>query len=332
MSISILKAGILDSLQDNGRFGHAAFGINPGGVMDRFAAETANFLVGNDATEAVLEMHFPASQLLFREDALIAVCGADLTPTIQDEVIPAWQPVAIKKNTLLQFTKWNWGNRVYVAVHGGFNIPQWLNSYSTNLKAMTGGYQGRALMKGDTLSLRKNTICIADFIPFEKDFRILPWGVKDRKVYDHPEQLSILPGPEWELLDESSRDQLLHSEFIIDKRSDRMGSLLNGPSLQLQQPMELVSSGVDFGTIQLLVGGQLIILMADHQTTGGYPRIGNIISAHLPKLAQLHAGSSIRFSITDIRTAEQMLFSQIRDRYILQRSCHDHLTQLHALH
>ena len=152
----------------------------------------------------------------------------------------------------------------------------------------------------------------------------------------------MLPGPEWELLDAVSKQLLLNSEFVIDKRSDRMGSLLNGPALQLQQPMEMISSGVDFGTIQLLPvssagqdekqGGQLMILMADHQTTGGYPRLGNIITAHLPKLAQLHAGSTVRFSITEIDVAEQLLFSQVRDSQILQRSCRDHLTQLHAHH
>ena len=342
MSISILKAGILDSFQDRGRYGHAAYGINPGGVMDKFAAQAANFLVGNDADEAVLELHFPASQLLFREDALIAVCGADLSPTIQDETIPEWQPLMIRKNTLLQFTKWNWGNRAYVAVHGGFNIPQWLNSYSTNLKASAGGYNGRALTKGDSIPLRKNSIVICDCIPADKDFRVLPWGINDRKVYEKPGQLLMLPGPEWELLDATSKQLLLNSDFVIDKRSDRMGSLLNGPALQLQQPMEMISSGVDFGTIQLLPaltagqdgrqGGQLMILMADHQTTGGYPRLGNIITAHLPKLAQLHAGSTIRFSITDIDVAEQLLFSQVRDSHILQRSCRDHLTQLHAQH
>ncbi len=332
MSISILKAGILDSFQDRGRYGHAAYGVNPGGVMDRFAAEVSNFLVGNDKDEAVLELHFPASQLLFREDALIAVCGADLTPTIQDEIIPTWQPLMIRKNTLLQFSKWNWGNRAYVAVHGGFNISQWLNSYSTNLKAAAGGYNGRALVKGDSIPLRKNSIVIANYIPADKDYRVLPWGVHDRKVYDKPNHLLMLPGPEWELLDNASKKLLLNSEFIIDKRSDRMGSLMNGPALQMQQSMELVSSGVDFGTIQLLPNGQLMVLMADHQTTGGYPRLGNIISAHLPKLAQLHAGAGIRFSITDIYVAEQLLFSQIRDSSILQRSCRDHLTQLHVQH
>ena len=332
MSISILKAGILDSFQDRGRYGHAAQGVNPGGVMDRFAAEAANFLVGNDANEAVLELHFPAAQLLFREDALIAVCGADLAPTIQDELIPTWQPLMIRKNTLLQFSKWNWGNRAYMAVHGGFNITRWLDSYSTNLKAAAGGYNGRALVKGDSIPLRKNSIAIAECIPADKDFRVLPWGVQDRKIYERPGHLLMLPGPEWELLDPASKQLLVQSDFIIDKRSDRMGSLLNGPALQLQEPLELVSSGVDFGTIQLLPGGQLIILMADHQTTGGYPRLGNIISAHLPKLAQLNAGSTIRLGITDTYVAEQLLFSQIRDSNILQRSCRDHLTNLHAQH
>lgn len=332
MSISILKAGILDSFQDGGRYGHSHYGINPGGVMDKFAADAANFLVGNNAKEAVLELHFPASQLLFREDALIAVCGADLNPSIQDELIPSWQPVLIKKNTLLQFSKWSWGNRAYVAVQGGFAISTWLGSYSTHLKAAAAGYNGRALIKGDSIPLHKNHQPIDKCIPAGKDYRLLPWGVHDRKIYDDPEQLLILPGPEWNWLDASSKELLTGEAFMIDKRSDRMGSLLNGPAIHLAKPMELVSSGVDFGTIQLLPGGQLMVLMADHQTTGGYPRIGNIITAHLPKLAQRPAGSSIRFGIIDIATAEQMLFSQMRDSNILQRSCRDHLTQLYAQH
>ncbi|HYF30175.1 MAG TPA: biotin-dependent carboxyltransferase family protein [Chitinophagaceae bacterium] len=332
MSITIFKAGILDSLQDGGRYGYAAQGINPGGVMDSFAADTANFLVGNSNHEAVLELHFPASQLFFKEDALIAVCGADLTPTVNNEAIPMWQPVMVKRNTLLQFLKWNWGARVYVAVQGGFKVQQWLNSYSTNLKAAAGGHSGRMLAKGDVLPLRNTSEIIAKTIPADKDHLALPWGVLDKRIYDQPEQILILPGPEWMLLDNASKVALTTAAFTIDQRSDRMGSLLNGPSLQLQEPMEMVSSGVDFGTIQLLPEGRLMILMADHQTTGGYPRIGSVITAHLPKLAQLLPGSSICFNLTDIAAAEQMLFSQMRDNSIIERSCRDHLTELYARH
>ena len=195
MSITVVKSGLLDSLQDGGRFGHAAQGINPGGVMDSFAARAANFLVGNSDKEAVLEMHFPASQLWFREETLIAVCGADLTPAINNELIPSWQPVLIRRNTLLQFLKWNWGARAYVAVQGGFDISPWLGSYSTHLKAAAGGYEGRALAKGDVLPLHKINMDVASLIHPEKDHRVLPWGVQDKKIYDEPHSCSCSQVP-----------------------------------------------------------------------------------------------------------------------------------------
>lgn len=332
MSLSIIKAGILDSLQDGGRFGYASLGINPGGVMDGFAAKCANYLVGNSDHEAVLELHFPAAQILFTADALIAVCGADLTPTIHDEIIPNWQPVMVKRNSLLHFQKWRWGSRAYLAVCGGFKIDKWLNSYSTHLKAGAGGYNGRALVKDDVLEIADHGLNICKLIVAKQYFHVLHWGVPQKSVYENPGEIFILPGPEWQLLNDASKQSLTASVFTITARSDRMGYLLDGPPLQLQHSYEMISSGVDFGTLQLLPNGQLMALMADHQTTGGYPRIGNIIGAHLHKFAQLQPGAEVRFSITDMLTAEQLLFSQLRDLRIIERSCHDHLNELYARH
>lgn len=330
MALTIIKAGILDSLQDGGRYGYASKGINPGGVMDSFAATAANYLVGNPATEAVIELHFPAAQILFKDDALISICGADFSPAIDGEPIPNWQPVMIKRNGLLHFDKWKWGSRACLAVHGGFKLNKWLNSYSTHLKAGAGGHNGRALAKDDVLEVNCRRLDLCRLVPEKEYLHVLHWGVQHQTVYEHPKEMFMVPGPEWDLLDDDSKEQLTKSAFNIAPKSDRMGYLLSGTALQLQEPYEMISSGVDFGTVQLLAGGQLMILMADHQTTGGYPRIGNIIGIHLHKLAQLRPGDEIRFHVTDINTAEQLLFSQLRDLRIIQRSCTDHLNQLYA--
>ena len=329
MSITIMKAGILDSLQDEGRFGFASMGINPGGAMDRFAAATANFLVGNAANAAVIEMHFPAMQALFRQDALIAICGADFMPTCHDEEIPSWQPVMVKRNALLHFQKWRWGARAYLAVHGGFDTIIWLDSNSTNLKAGAGGHAGRALAKDDVLKLRKGRVDVFRYLD-GGDCRPLHWGVQDRTVYADQGQLLVLPGPEWDYLDETSKELFTNNVFTIAPNSDRMGYRMSGQPLHSTRSVEMISSGVDYGTIQLLPDGQLMILMADHQTTGGYPRIANVIGAHLPKLAQLPPAGEVRFELTNLPKAELLLFSQMRDLKIIERSCQDHIALLYA--
>jgi len=330
MALTIIRQGVLDTVQDRGRFGHADAGINPGGVMDRYASSVANSLVGNNYNEPLIEMHFPAPQIMFREDALIAICGADFNPSINEEPIPCWQPVAVKKNSLLHFSKWKWGARAYLAVHGQLECTPWLNSCSTNLKAAMGGHCGRALMKSDVIKVKRGSFSASRLLNGKDSFNVLHWGIPHHHTYKDVQDIHMIHGPEWELMHESSKQTITDASFTIDPRSDRMAYMLDGELLQLQEQFEMVSSGVDYGTIQLLPGGQLVILMADHQTTGGYPRIGNIIGAHLPKLSQLGAGASFRLSLTDVRTAEQMLFSQERDLRTIQWSCLDHLNQLHA--
>jgi antagonist of KipI len=332
MSLNIIKTGIMDTLQDAGRYGYAAAGINPGGAMDKYAAAIANFLVGNEKEQPVIELHFPAAQIIFQEPALIAICGADLSAAVHDELIPCWQPAMVKRNSVLHFQKWKWGARAYLAVHGGFKIEKWLGSYSTNLKAAAGGYFGRMLKKEDVIELSTTSLDVNTLIVSGQYSCAMGWGVYQPSVYANASDLLVLPGPEWNMLSESSKKIFTESSFTINQKSDRMGYLLNGPLLQLQDNTEMVSAGVDFGTIQLLPNGKLMILMADHQTTGGYPRIGNIIGAHLPKLAQLPLGGEIHFQFTDIHTAEQMLFSQMRDLNIIERSCLERINQLYARH
>lgn len=328
MSLTIIKPGLLDTIQDTGRLGHSSAGINTGGAMDQYAARVANMLAGNEDQEAVLEIHFPGPQILFEQNALISITGADLSPLLNDEVLPMWKPVVVRKNTILHFNRLQHGARCYLAVHGGYCIKKWLNSYSTNLKAGAGGFNGRKLEKGDELSFKENTIYFAGLLKEGRDHQVLKWRVDAAKTYQFPHEIYFTLGNEYRSLTESSRNDLLQNNFTIHPFSDRMGYRLKGLPLQRNDNTELISSGVSFGTIQLLPDGQLIVLMSDHQTTGGYPRIGHVITAHLPKLAQLRPSDCIQFKIVDQHTAEELLFSQKRELSILRRACLDQLNEL----
>ncbi len=330
MSIVIIKPGMLDTMQDLGRNGQGYFGINPGGVMDPFAAQMANMLTGNDIHEAVMEIHYPGPQILFERDALISITGADFTAGLNDEPLPSWQPVLIRKNTVLQFPIQQKGARAYLAVHGGFKIEPWLNSYSTNLKAGMGGWKGRRLEKSDEVFFRETAVCVSTLFTTENNFQVLRWRPDVSQIYRNPEEVCFITGNEWWDLTASAKDQLARAEFTIHPSSDRMGYLLRGDLLYLQEKKEMVSCAVDFGTMQLLPNGQLVVLMADHQTMGGYPRVGHVISAHLPKLAQLNPGNPVRFKPVGIETAEELLFAQRKELKLLQRACTDHLNRFYA--
>jgi antagonist of KipI len=318
MSLKILKNGMLDTIQDMGRSGYQQFGINPTGAMDRYAAARANILVGNKQNEAVIEMHFPAPSILFEETTLVALSGADFDANINGRSIPIDQPLIINKSRTLQFRSLKNKSHCYLAVGNGMKISTWLNSYSTNIKAEAGGYSGRRLLKDDTVELNGE---INYDLPDQDDFRILPWKANEEFGMTPTTELMIIQGNEWDWIDKTSQEKFLKNPFYISPNSDRMGYRLASEPLHASVKTELISSAVNFGTIQLLPDGQLIVLMADHQTTGGYPRLGNIISTHLPKLAQLKAGEEIRFKFTDHQTAESLLIKQQQHLLQLEIAC-----------
>jgi antagonist of KipI len=284
--------------------------------MDRYAASLANILVGNPMNDAVVEMHFPTSHIHFEIKTIIAITGANFYTTNNDLPIPNDRPIWVAENTVLHFQQPVSGARCYLAVWGGFKLSNWLDSNSTHLKAGAGGFNGRKLMHDDSLLF--NHSC--PYMPEDagKHFDVLPFLMKpvDEPQADAP--ILTLPGNEWEWLTAESKKLLLSETFTISLHSDRMGYRLSGPGLQLSKHEELISSPVTFGTIQLLPDGNLIVLMADHQTTGGYPRIGHVISAHHSRLAQKKPGDQIRFQFTDIRSAESLLLEQQQHLMLLQ--------------
>jgi antagonist of KipI len=331
MSIVIIKPGILDTIQDLGRPGWSWIGVGPGGAMDRLAAMIANALTGNDIHLPVIEIHYPGPQILFEQDALITITGGDFDAGLNDEPIPSWKPVLIRKNTVLQFPTLKGGARAYLAVQGGFRIDPWLNSYSTHLKAGVGGWKGRRLEKGDELFFQQTGSGVSSLFRSENNFQFLPWTPDVLKFYNNPNEILFIPGNEWPDLTLQSKADLTSTGYRIRGLSDRMGYHLEGNLLELTEPKEMVSAAVSFGTIQLLPSGRLVILMADHQTTGGYPRVGHVISAHLPKLAQLNPGETIGFKQVEVETAEELLISQQQELRVMARACEDRLNRFYEV-
>jgi antagonist of KipI len=306
MGITIIKQGIADTIQDKGRKGYRYLGMNTGGAMDLFAYSMANFLAGNFNDEAVIEMHFPAPVILFNQPALIALAGADFEPLINGEKIPLFHPILVNKDSILHFNRIHNGARVYLAVNGGFDIEPWFSSRSSNILAGPPGLLGRILHTSLSVLAEAG----------KKEFSVLPWQAVPESPPAFGNMIYVLPGHEWDDTLPGSREIFLNNEYMITHHSNRMGYRLKGEALNMVDQPELISTAVSVGTIQLLPDGQLIILMADHQTTGGYPRIAHVITAHHPLLAQCRAGESLRFRIVSQAEAEKI--HQIRSQYLQQ--------------
>ena len=294
MSLLINKPGILTSIQDLGRTGHRALGINPSGVMDRTAAVLINTLLGNSRNEAVLELHFPAGEIQFETECSFAVGGADLGPLLNGIEIANGTAVAASAGDVLTFTGPRLGARSYLSVAGGFMVEEWLGGKSTNLIAGVGGFGGRSLAKGDRIEFACPRVTPKRSIGPSLIPRYSPFPT-----------VRVIAGAEFDLLTAKSEQDLLGAGFTLTSSVDRMGYRLKGPGLHLLHAKEMVSAAVTFGTVQLLPDGQLIVLMADHQTSGGYPRVANVIGPDLPLLAQLCPGDGVSFHLVDIGEAER---------------------------
>jgi antagonist of KipI len=317
MSLRIIRQGILDTIQDMGRFGYQYLGINCNGTMDRFSAQLANALLGKELNAPVFEIHFPSSQILFEKETIICITGANFRPTINDQPVPLHHPIAVNKRTLLKFERFENGARCYLSVWNELRLTKWLNSYSTNLKACAGGFQGRALLKNDVI-MCTNGLKISNLLR-EKDCVVLPWKASD--VVDMRNEIEFIIGSEWHWLTKDAQEMFQEHWFQITNEADRMGYQLAGQTLEVKNAEQLISSAVCFGTVQLLANGQLIILMADHQTAGGYPRVAHVISAHLPILAQKKPNDVVKFKMTSLEEAEKKLLEQKKYLHQLQFAC-----------
>lgn len=302
---------MLTSVQDLGRNGWQAFGITVGGAMDFTAARLANIVLGNNENEAVLEMTLTGPSLKFTEDAVISIFGAFMSPTLHNMDIRHGKPVQIKKGEVLTFGTAQKGARCYLAVKGGLTILEVLNSKSTNFKAEIGGLHGRCLEVGDVLPLKRSF------------FSDTSWGLsyKLENYISHSKPIRFTRGRQYDWFNTESRQAFTESPFTISSASDRMGYRLHGTPIYLAEKRELTTEGTAFGSVQIPPNGQPIILMADRQPTGGYPKIGEVISCDLPRLSQMRPGEKVHFEEISLKEAQQALLTYHRELATLRAAC-----------
>jgi antagonist of KipI len=287
--------------------------------MDPWAIRVANMLVGNDDDAAALEITLTGPALAFDDDLLIALAGGDLGAAVGGLRIPPWRAVWVPRGATLTFAGAASGCRAYLAAAGGIAVPPVLGSSSTYVRAALGGYDGRALRRGDVLRSGRSSVLAERLASqsFSRDGtpRMAPWsaGQTLRLPYAASPTVRLLAGAHLGRLTLTSRETLYRTEFRVAPQSDRMGYRLDGPTLQLAEPLELLSEGVTFGTVQLPPGGAPIVLMADRQTTGGYPRIGEVASIDLPLLAQLKPGDHLRFRACSVEEAQMKYLDRERE-------------------
>ncbi|MBC7840820.1 MAG: biotin-dependent carboxyltransferase [Gemmatimonadaceae bacterium] len=315
MSLVVRQPGIQTTVQDLGRPAWQHIGVPVGGAMDSQAHTIANLLVGNEANAAALDCAFGGVAVQFEAPALVALAGRDITASLDGTPIPPWHAFRALPGTLLVL---HTGCRTTIAVAGGVDVPTELDSRSTSLRGGFGGWQGRALRKDDRLTFDDPSPLGARISShLESRQRIVSdWSASAtiRPPYQAHPVVRFLPGPELALLTAASRDALSHDSFAIAHESDRMGFRLSGPPLALSVHREMLSSGVTAGTIQLPPGGAPIVLMADRQTTGGYPRLGDVIAVDMPLIAQLRPGDSLRFDPVSLDLAHALY--RERDRQL----------------
>lgn len=309
MSICILTPGPLTTVQDLGRAGLAAQGYRSCGAADRYSARLANLLVGNDPGEAVLETTLRGPELRFEIAAVFALAGAEAPAALDGISVPFYAPLFAPAGSVLTLGMPRTGLRSYLAVWGGIPVPQVQGSRATDLACRLGGFQGRALRKGDVLPTAKpgdaaaawwKAICrccanrpLGDAAA-RTGCRLWRWA-QDKQL----PLLRAVPGPQWDAFAPEGQAAFTHGLYRLTADCDRMACKLSGPAIETVRGADILSDGIVEGSVQVGGNGQPIVMLADHQTTGGYAKIATVISADLPALAQLRPGQAVAFTLTD---------------------------------
>ena len=307
MTLRVARPGLLTTVQDLGRRGHQHEGIPEGGAMDTLAARLANLLVGNEENAAVLEITLLGPRLEVGRGITMAVTGANFDVQLDGQAIPQWRAHHLNAGSTLDVGSARTGCRCYLAIAGGLDVPVVLGGRSTCLPAAFGGFHGRALRAGDVLAS-------GSALPRHPAAgRALSPAL--RPSYGTAVRLIAAETPRSEVF-----DRLFDGEFRISRRSDRMGYRLEGEGSDWPALPEVLSTAVPMGTLQLPPGGSPILLMADRQTTGGYPVLGQVASIDLGSVAQLRPGDRMRFTPVSLDEAQRLYLDRERAVDALRRA------------
>ena len=312
MGIIVGNPGIQTTVQDEGRFGYQQFGVSPAGPMDTQSFYLANILAGNQKSEGALEMTFSGPELTFEEDNVIAVTGADMSPTVNGEPIPIYQAVLVHAGDVLAFGFASNGCRSYLAFAGGLDVPLVMGSKSTLMRNNLGGVNGRKLEKGDRIGFCAPETELPNMILRKLQPEVFPKKELTLRVVARPQDT------------EFTEEELKHFFWYgaeITNEFDRMGC-----RLQREVPVKhkgdgnIITDGIAFGSIQVPPNGQPIIMLADRQSTGGYTKIGTVISVDLPKLAQSVPGYRVRFVRVGGEVAQNLYIQRLEKLERLERA------------
>ena len=305
MAINIIKNGISDTIQDIGRYGYQHLGIQANGYLDYQSARLANTILGNPKDSPVFEIHFPASSFTFTKSYTICISGANFVPVLNEKSIALDTAIEVKENDTLQFLKPIEGRISYIAIQGKINEEAWLDSHS---------FFAKRIQKDAQFEWEASPPMNKKMVPNNETSTSLIINEIHSHVFSTA-PLQFIPGPAWKDLTEVSQETFLNTGYHIGMQANRMGYPLKGALLELSKPNQYLSAAVTRGTLQLLANGALMVLMADHQTIGGYANLGQIILVDLPRLAQASNQTGIHFKETSIDIAHK-LYQQIEKKFI----------------
>jgi antagonist of KipI len=299
--ILVQSPGLFTTVQDLGRPGYASLGVTPSGACDPIALRLGNRLVGNPENAAALEMTLLGGRFVFDEEGVIALTGASCEAALDGAPVPMWTAYLVRGGQTLTVGTTLTGARCYLAVRGGIAVTSVLGSASTHVLTRLGGVDGRALRKGDVLSVGE-----APAMRFE--LRTIAPAFLDRL---RPRKiLRTTVAPQTDLFPVNVRKAFYANPYRVTEQSDRMGLRLEGKSLEGLNAGQMISEGVALGAVQVPPNGQPIILFVDRGTLGGYPKIANVISADLPSIGQLRPNDVIRFELVSAETAQTLIREQ----------------------
>jgi antagonist of KipI len=298
--IQVQSPGLLTTAQDLGREGFGPLGVSASGAADAIALRLGNRLAGNPEGAAGLEMTLLGGTLVFPKGAAIALTGSDFGATLDGAPLELWKSMEVSPGQTLRVGSTRSGARCYLCVHGGIVVKPFLGSASTHLLSGLGGHHGRALRKGDVLTIGPPTASLRSRSAAAQVLERL----SPRKT------LRVTPGPQSELFPDAAMQLFYRAAYRIAEDSNRMGLRLEGPRIAQGSSGEMITEGVSIGAVQITAGGQPIILFVEQQTTGGYAKIANVISADLHSLGQLRPRDEIRFEQVDWDTARALLLEQ----------------------
>ena len=301
MTIRVVKPGLLTTVQDLGRFGYAHLGISPAGAADGLSLRVANLLVGNAESAAALEMTLLGATLEFDELSVVAVCGATCECKLDGVAILQNVAVEVSSRSVLQCGRTTDGARCYLAVQGGFDVPWVMGSASTDIRGRFGGHQGRRLQAGDVVRVRKAN---------QTRTRRMRADAFDVLQRTGPIRVTRGAQNDWFTADAFAR--FLTTTYTVSEQSDRAGLRLKGEAISTRDAKQLLTDGIPLGAIQVPQGGQPIILFVDQQTTGGYPKIANVVAADMHRIGQLRPRDEVRFNKVSMADAIEAVRAQER--------------------